>query len=186
MQSMSDGHGGMMHMDGIGTCSVTTEVLLRLRVDLDAARAAVQSVHTVADAKRLGFVDPDPRPHPEGQAHYVLWSRMDATFEVGAPEQLLFAGHDDQSPLLAAVYYVVGGEAPPEGFGGSLDHWHPHSQMCFKETTMVVHAAGDPAGCAAAGGSYGTVDGWMVHAWVVPGVGNEDGVFAVGRQGDGG
>ncbi len=50
----------------------------------------------------------------------------------------------------------------------------------------MIAAEGDPAGCAAAGGSAGTLDGRMVDAWVVPGVGNEDGVFAVGRRGDGG
>ena len=79
-------------------------------------------------------------------------------------------------PRLAGFVYWIRSPVPPAGFTGDADVWHSHRGLCFREDVLAQEDVPSPEQCA---GKW--IDGsdlWMLHAWVVPGYENPDGVFA--------
>jgi hypothetical protein len=98
------------------------------------------------------------------------YDRIDSIFDPAKPEMLLFSGDEPGAHLVGVTYYVV--HRPPTGFTGDQDLWHQHQNVCI--AADGPRFAGDGAiGCKARWDWS-----WMLHAWVVPGYENPDGVFA--------
>ena len=80
--------------------------------------------------------------------------------------------------MVGLMYLGTGpnGAQAPDGFAGPNDHWHRHSGVCLKggrqTRSFPVDADVTRAQCEAKGGGFFMgITTWMVHAWVVPGLG---------------
>lgn len=148
----------------------------QIDAQLDEVRPVAARYKTVADAYADGFVDPHIEEH--GQVHLVRWDRMDDTFMATEPEMLLAEGRQPQDRVLALVYYdVTTRQTPPDGFQTDADGWHPHAGICQVNGSVAVVVPAET--CALLDGRQ--IDGWMLHAWLVPGEDNPAGVFAESR-----
>ena len=79
-----------------------------------------------------------------------------------------------QGPELIAFSYWVASPDPPEGFAGEMDRWHAHLGMCFENGWLTT----DNWPRESCDGDWiNGSDLWMLHAWVVPGVENDTGIF---------
>jgi hypothetical protein len=149
----------------------------QLGLQLTSARAAAMSFPTVADAERAGYVKVTGYLPLIG-AHYVNWGLMDGTFDIDHPEMLLYEGTSPDSRIVGLSYYVFS-QGEPTGFAGPNDHWHQHIGLCLRDGVVVGGTQLTADECAARGGAKAEAsDGWMVHAWVVPGWESPQGVFS--------
>jgi hypothetical protein len=130
---------------------------------------------TIEEAASLGYVLATA-PSPGIGTHWVRWSQILQPFDLRRPSMLLF-DHDRSPPVLVGYSYAVQSASTPVGFTGEADEWHQHTGMCVRLDGWVVRErAPGPDGCDGsfiAGGDF-----WMLHAWIVPGWENNDGVFA--------
>jgi len=111
-------------------------------------------------------------------AHYIKWDLMDASFAPAEPEMLLYDGTAPESTIVGLSYYLFD-DVEPSPFVGGNDHWHQHIGLCIKDGVVVGGEDTTPADCASRGGAKaGVTNGWMVHAWVVPGWDSPQGVFS--------
>lgn len=171
---------GLAHEHGPepGPTPVDRATRATLASQLVEARAFVLRHPTVADAETAGYRLVVPYVPLIG-AHYLRVDLLGAPFNVERPAMLLFDGTDPDSAVVGLSYYVAS-QDPPAGFAGSDDHWHRHVGLCLNERLVVV--GGErlrDAQCDALGGHrVDGADGWMVHAWVVPGWESPDGVFS--------
>jgi hypothetical protein len=109
-------------------------------------------------------------------SHYISWPLLEEPFRPEAPTMVLVDTTPGHIPRLAGFSYWVRNATAPEGFVGDADRWHAHQGMCFVDDVLVDEDVPSPSQCA---GTW--LDGrdlWMLHAWVVPGYENPDGVFA--------
>lgn len=150
-----------------------------LAAELTKARDVTETYATVAEAERAGYRAVTPYLPLIG-AHYMRFVIVDGTFELEQPEMLLYDGTKMSSRIVGLSYYVRG-DKEPNGFAGPNDHWHRHIGLCVDtENPFVV---GDEQTteeqCRRRGGmKVEGADGWMVHAWVVPGWESPRGVFS--------
>jgi hypothetical protein len=145
---------------------------------LVAARAVALRYPTVAVAEAAGYTKVTGYLPLIG-AHWIKWDLMDGAFDVAQPEMLLFDGDTPDARIVGLSYYQFS-PTEPEGFVGPNDHWHQHVGLCLNPRGVVVGGTQlTPEQCAARGGRKAEAgDGWMVHAWVVPGWESPQGVFA--------
>lgn len=153
---------------------MSPEDAARLEEQLAVARASVSRFDTLEKAEAAGYIKASGESDGAG-AHWVKWSLVGEPFDIENPSMLLF---DElvwgEEPELIAYSYWVGSEGEPEGFAGHEDAWHRHLGVCFingwikDENLLREECAGDWVN--------GTTM-WMLHAWVVPGLENEYGVF---------
>ncbi len=139
-----------------------------------AAVARVEDLDTLEEISALGYVKASGHTDGSG-SHYINWTMVDRPFDPAYPSMLLF----DQlvrgeEPKLIAYSYWVASDGPPEGFVGGLDRWHRHLGICFIDGKIAdENLTRDEC----VGDWLNGVDLWMLHAWVVPGVENEYGIF---------
>jgi hypothetical protein len=150
----------------------------KLAQELVTARAAALRYPTVADAKRAHLIQAGTFS-PETGAHYINIAGALGPFDPANPGSYIYDGVSPTSKLIGLMY-LSGSAAAPEGFAGPNDHWHRHSNVCLKGADVLSPPDSDvtAAQCAALGGSFMKITGWMVHAWVVPGWESPDGVFS--------
>src|SRR3954464_6782884 len=152
----------------------------KLAQQLVDARAAALRYPTVADAQNAGFLLAG-KFSPQTGAHYMNLGALGG-FDASNPGSYIYDGISPTSKLAGLMY--LGSEInPPEGFAGPNDHWHRHSNTCviFDGGIKVPFAADSDVTkpqCDAVKGTFMRQTIWMVHAWVVPGWENPDGVFA--------
>jgi hypothetical protein len=107
---------------------------------------------------------------------------LTATFDPSKPSELLYDGVTPGSKIVGLSYLVYHHGGPPPGFAGSNDHWHQHNAnggLCLKGGVVIAGEESTRAQCAAMGGRKTLLtDIWMVHAWIVPGVSCDWGVFS--------
>jgi hypothetical protein len=159
--------------------SAVSELTERESRDLDdqiaVASAARTRFDTVVEAEAMGYVRASGVTDGTG-AHWVKWSLVDKPFDLENPSMLLFDELKRGEPMeLIAYSYWVASEHPPEGFVGGTDEWHSHLGMCFDNGWLKNDNIPDRRSCA--GDWINGSDLWMLHAWVVPGLDNEYGVF---------
>lgn len=149
-----------------------------LAAQLVEARDVALRYPTVADATAAGYVMVTPYVPLIG-AHYVNWGLMDGAFDVARPEMLLYDGTDPGDRMVGLSYYQFS-STEPEGFAGPNDHWHQHIGLCLNSSLVVVGGSSiSEEECAERGGTkVDASNGWMVHAWVVPGWESQEGVFS--------
>ncbi|HEU5150141.1 MAG TPA: hypothetical protein VFU19_06560 [Iamia sp.] len=152
----------------------------RLEAELAEAREVTERYPTVADATEAGWFRVTGYV-PGIAAHYMNFSLVDSTFELDKPEMLLFDGTDPDSRIVGLSYYVRqdGTASPTQGFVGENDSYHRHFGLCIGAGGVIGDSTTTEEECNARGGtkSNGT-DGWMSHAWVVPGCESPWGVFS--------
>ncbi len=178
--SAGDGHDHG-HGDGTEAAYVALDPKTRDQVsaELTKAREVALRYPTVADAEAAGYRKVAPYLPLIG-SHYMRFFNVDGTFDIEQPEMLLYDGTSPTSEMVGLSYYVTASEEP-EGFAGPNDHWHQHIGLCIDADAPVV--IGDESTtdeeCAALGGRKADGrNGWMVHAWVVPGWDSPQGVFS--------
>ena len=145
------------------------------------ARAVAVKYPTVAAAEAAGYRKSTPYVPCIG-AHYTNTSLV-ATFNPGAPSELLFDGTNPDSKIVGLSFLILHPGGPPAGFAGPNDMWHQHNAnggLCLNAQGVVVgNEATSKADCEARGGRKAALnDIWMVHDWVVPGWECSWGVFA--------
>jgi hypothetical protein len=156
----------------------------QLAAQLTQARVVALRYPTAADALRSGYQLAGGFAPGTG-AHYVSLSGLSGpgSVNVDRPEALIYDGTNPTSQIVGLMYYAMTSSAP-EGFAGPNDHWHRHNGVCVRYTPSGIQVplpadADVTLGqCQAVNGSYLSVTGWMVHAWVVPGWESPQGVFS--------
>ena len=156
----------------------------QLAGQLTEARAVALRYPTAADALRSGYQLAGGFAPGTG-AHYVSLNGLSGPgpINVDRPEALIYDGTNPASQVVGLMYYAMTPSAP-EGFAGPNDRWHRHNGVCVRYTPSGIQvplpADADVtlAQCQAVSGSYLSVTGWMVHAWVVPGWESPQGVFS--------
>ncbi|HEV7722633.1 MAG TPA: hypothetical protein VGO60_15180 [Iamia sp.] len=152
----------------------------RLTEELAQARAVSERYPTVADAEAAGWSRVTGYV-PGIAAHYMNFANVDNVFEIDKPEMLLFDGNDPDSRIVGLSYYVRedGTAGPTQGFVGENDFYHRHFGLCIGGGGVIGDSTLTEEECAAIGGTKSNgVDGWMSHAWVVPGCESPWGVFS--------
>jgi hypothetical protein len=161
----------MMH----GESMPTTEPTPELEPQLQIARRAASSLLTLSRLSDAGYFLGSYYSAGVG-THYIDWRLVGATFDPARPAMLLVDSTPTHSLRLAGFSYWVRSSGPPDGFAGDSDVWHRHRGLCFFDAIMVRENVRSSADCD---GDW--IDGgdlWMLHAWVVPGYENREGVFA--------
>jgi hypothetical protein len=173
------GHGG--HMGPTDWVPMTDpDECAQLEAELELARKTALSYPTAADAMAAGWRKVTPYV-PGIAAHYMNFAHVDGTFEVDKPEMLLYDGEGPEAAIVGLSYYVIqAGEAEPtQGFTGHNDHYHRHVGLCMRDGLVVGDSTLTDEECAAEGGrKSGGSNGWMSHAWVVPGCESPWGLFS--------
>jgi hypothetical protein len=163
------------HADEYEAIAVAEVDRAGLAADIAAATSAVTDFDTVEEATALGYVLATA-PSPGIGTHWVHWSRILEPFDVRRPSMLLF-DHTTEPPRLVGYSYAIQSASEPIGFTGDSDVWHRHRGLCVALSGWVVRERSrgteDCSGSFIAGGDF-----WMLHAWVVPGWENRDGMFA--------
>jgi hypothetical protein len=154
---------------------LTPQELEALDSQFAIATAARTRFDTVVEAEALGYVQGSGVSDGSG-AHWIKWTLVDRPFDIENPSMLLFDELKRGEPMeLIAYSYWVASEHPPEGFVGGTDEWHSHLGMCFENGWLKNDNIPDRRSCA--GDWINGSDLWMLHAWVVPGLENDYGVF---------
>jgi hypothetical protein len=156
----------------------------QLAAQLTQARVVALRYPTAADALRSGYQLAGGFAPGTG-AHYVSLNGLSGpgSINVDRPEALIYGGTTPTSQIVGLMYYAMSANAP-EGFAGPNDHWHRHNGVCVRytrsgiEVPLPADANVTLGQCQAVSGSYLSVTGWMVHAWVVPGWESPQGVFS--------
>jgi len=170
------GHGHGAEPPPVALDDVTRVTLGRQLLE---ARDIAERFSTVKKAEAAGYRAVTPYIPLIG-AHYMKFLTVDGTFDIEQPEMLLYDGTKPTSRIVGLSYYVRG-DAEPKGFAGPNDRWHRHLGLCIDTDNPFV--LGDEQTtereCRRRGGVKADgADGWMVHAWVVPGWESTNGVFS--------
>lgn len=152
----------------------------QLADELALARETALTYPTAKDAVEAGWVMVTPYV-PGIAAHYMNFSLVDGEFVVDEPEMILYDGNSPDSAVVGLSYYLVhDAEAEPtQGFTGDNDHYHRHVGLCTRGGVVVGDSSVTAEECEAMGGRKASGNnGWMSHAWVVPGCESPWGVFS--------
>lgn len=154
---------------------------VQLSEELAVARETALSMPTAADAMSAGYVRVTGYV-PGIAAHYMKFSIVDGEFHVAEPEMVLYDGGGPDARVVGLSYYLIQpGEAEPtQGFTGDNDHYHRHVGLCTKLGGGVIgDSSTTEEECARRGGVKANgSEGWMSHAWVVPGCESPWGLFS--------
>ena len=155
--------------------SVSAEDQAILDVEIETARSMIKDLDTIEKVAARGYVLATS-PSPGIGTHWVRWSQILEPFSPANPSMLLF-DHSKSPPVLAGYSYAVQSASEPVGFAGDSDMWHRHAGLCVALSGWVIRERSTgPEECK---GSYiAGGDFWMLHAWIVPGLENRDGMFA--------
>jgi hypothetical protein len=170
---------GSTHEHGVAVPEQPMDAASRAELgeQLTQARQAAMQWPTVADAEAAGYRMVTPYLPLIG-AHYIRWDLMDGTFDISNPEMLLYDGTQPTSKIVGLSYYMFS-DKEPDVFAGPNDHWHQHIGLCLKDNVVIGPESMPAATCTSLGGTKAEAsNGWMIHAWVVPGWESPEGVFS--------
>ena len=146
-----------------------------LDTEINLAQSAMPDIDTIEEAQAAGYVLATA-PSPGIGTHWVKWSQIRKPFAPDTPSMILF-DQEQTPPVLVGYSYALQSSERPVGFTGETDEWHRHTGLCVTLKGWVVgERTPGPDKCDGsfiAGGDF-----WMLHAWVVPGWKNRDGLFA--------
>lgn len=160
-----------------------------LDAQLADARELAAQYPTVADAEADGWRRAGPFAPGLGThflkvgSSFTIRSSVDSEEGQQVQPMLMFDGHEPDDPIVGFMMLSMG-EQEPEGFAGSNDHWHQHTNVCLSQSEDGLEA---PFGadrddvteemCTEVGGSFLNVTTYMVHVWAVEEYQPEAGVF---------
>jgi hypothetical protein len=145
---------------------------------------------TLADAERAGLHRAGPfspglglHMIDYGNYNFGAGAGVMTDAQITHPLAWIYGGTKPDSPVVGLFYSA---NVPnPAGFAGPNDVWHQHHNICI--TTSPTGGVDAPLGadrdattaqCDAVGGHLITATGPLLHAWVVPGWEDSQGVFA--------
>ena len=152
----------------------------QLDAELELARATAAKYPTTKEAVAGGWIRVTGYV-PGIAAHYMNFGLVDDTFDIEKPEMILYDGTGPDSKVIGLSYYIQldGTSQPTQGFTGDNDHYHRHLGLCVSGAGVIGDSTTTDEECKARGGvKAGGTEGWMSHAWVVPGCESPWGVFA--------
>ena len=174
--SLAEGDGHHHGGDAVGVDDLSPEDQAELATQLENASVVVDEFMDVEAALAAGYSQTSPRVDGVGY-HFTKWTLVDEPFDLTRPSQLLYEEVTFGEGLeLVALSYWVASDHPPEGFAGEADAWHQHFGTCFVKGYLVDEGVPDRDSCD--GDWVNGDDLWMIHAWIVPGMENEAGVFS--------
>jgi len=149
-----------------------------LKVQLRRAREFAVAHPRLRDATAEGYVAQD-FVDADG-VHVTNWALVNPTFDPGHPSMIVYESAAPDAKIVTLSYVVESKGRPPDGFAGPNDRWHQHFGLCVKDGAIRQDAMKNRPYCEQLGGRYlsGTTL-WMLHAWVVPGMSNPWGTFAI-------
>ena len=178
---------GSAHGHGAEPVALSAEMQAQQDQQLAQAKAFALNYPTAADAVNAGYVQVTHYLCGIG-AHYLNISFLDAKFEAGKPEMLLYDNDGPDAKLVGISYYVsshnefdiTGRQVGPAGFVGPNDGWHQHIGLCLNVFFVIGPESWTDEQCRAAGGvkQSGSALYWLLHAWVVPGYEMPGNVFS--------
>ena len=167
-------HSGHHH-GGSDASALDPEQQVALDAEIEEARSVLPDLDSIEEVIARGYVLATA-PSPGIGTHWVRWSQILEPFDASNPSMVLF-DHSQTPPVLVGYSYAVQSPTAPDGFTGDSDMWHRHTGLCVSLDGWVVRERS--TGPDACDGSYiAGGDFWMLHAWIVPGWENLDGVFA--------
>jgi hypothetical protein len=154
------------------------------------ARDAALRYPTLADAERAGLhragpFSPGLGTHMIDYANYAngAGNSVLTDAQIAQPLAWIYDGTKSDSPVVGLFYSAT--VPNPVGFAGPNDVWHQHHNICL--TQSATSGVDAPLGadrdvtvaqCDAVHGSLLKATGPLLHAWVVPGYDDPQGVFA--------
>jgi hypothetical protein len=168
-------HGGEHSHGQAATGATSEEPTGELKAQLTLARIAAIALMGEPKLSTAGYYV-GSYYSPGVGTHYIDWDLVGEAFDVAQPAMVLVDTTPGHPRRLAGFSYWVRSKEPPEGFTGATDVWHRHHGLCFVGGVLTKEGVTDPSACP--GDLIDGRDLWMLHAWVVPGYENPDGVFA--------
>ena len=151
-----------------------------LAAQMHSAALVAKAYPTVKDALAAGYAMSTVYVPCIG-AHYTNIGYA-SHFDPAHPSELLYAGTTPDSKIVGLSYLVWHSNGPPPGFAGPNDRWHQHNAnggLCLRGAVVIAGEESTRQECASRGGRKTLLtDVWMVHAWVVPGISCDWGVFS--------
>jgi hypothetical protein len=163
-----------------------------LQHQLTLARAAAMRYPTVADAEAAGWRRVGPFLPGLG-AHFLNLGPNGGRYvpdgpitdgAILAPSMLIYDGTHPDSRI-AGLMYLGSGLRIPQGFAGSNDIWHYHSDVCYVlkhdggiDIPFGVDTSVPTALCNSVGGTVLQQTPYMLHVWAVAGYDSPQGVFS--------
>jgi hypothetical protein len=164
---------------------------LLLQHQLTLARQAAMQYPTVRDAEAAGWRRSGPFAPGLG-AHYFNFGGGSGFAGIGVlddqqvmhPISLIYDGTKPASRIAGLMYYSSSMRIP-QGFAGTNDIWHYHTDVCIVngangaiDTPFGADTTVTQAMCQSVHGGLLQRTQWMLHAWVVPGYDSPQGVFS--------
>jgi hypothetical protein len=158
--------------------------------EMNLARETAVQYPTLADAEKAGLrhagaFSPGLGTHMVSYQNYRYGAgtgRM-TDDQIRHPLAWIYDGTKPDSPV-AGLFYSAN-VANPEGFIGANDVWHQHTNICITQSAgggvdapLGADHDATQAQCDAVGGRLMKATGPLLHAWVVPGYEDSQGVFA--------
>lgn len=179
------------HQHDIADRPYTPEERAEITRVTNATAPLMQKYPTMADAEAAGYRKAGPYAPAVGQHMNppVLGEGLDTDGEL-TPEEMAGAMliYDGYAPdaKLAGFMVLSMAATTPEGFAGTYDHWHSHSDVClvYKDDGTIDSPFGADTGnvpkalCDAEGGTLMPTTPYMVHVWNVPGYLSPEGMFS--------
>ena len=147
---------------------------------MQSAALVAKAYPTVKDALAAGYAMSTVYVPCIG-AHYTNIGYA-SHFDPAHPSELLYTGTSPDSKIVGLSYLVWHSNGPPPGFAGPNDRWHQHNAnggLCLRGGVVIAGEESTRQECASMGGRKTLLtDVWMVHAWVVPGISCDWGIFS--------
>lgn len=158
--------------------------------EMNLARETALQYPTLADAeqaglRRAGPFSPGLGTHMISYQNYGYGAgtgRM-TDDQIRHPLAWIYDGTKPDSPIAGLFYSAT--VANPEGFIGPNDVWHQHTNICITQSAgggvdapLGADHDATQAQCDAVGGRLLKATGPLLHAWVVPGYEDSQGVFS--------
>lgn len=183
-QSAADKGLGMLHNGHHETMHYTTlDAATQAQVDhyVDLSRQVAAKYPTLGSMRAAGGHNAGPYGPGLGLHVTAPWAAQglnpDGVIDdedALHPMIVIYDGVKDDAKVAGFMYYSIA-QNQPEGFPGTNDFWHYHTNVCFKmgpngsEAPMGADRTVTQDQCAAVGGVLMPKTQWMTHVWSVPG-----------------
>lgn len=157
--------------------------------EMNLSRETALQYPTLADAEKAGLHRAGPFSPGLG-THMIAYqnygygagSTQMTDDQIRHPLAWIYDGTKPDSPIAGLFYSAT--VPNPAGFIGPNDVWHQHKNVCIVQgpngidTPLGADRDATVAQCKAVGGNLINATGPLLHAWVVPGYEDSQGVFA--------
>ena len=179
------------HQHDIKDRPMTSDERAEIDKLVTATAPIIQKYPTLKDAEAAGYRKAGPFGPGVGQhmnpPNPAAGLNMDGVMDAEdmAKGMLIYDGYQPDSKLSGFMFLSMS-ETAPEGFPGTFDHWHSHSDVClvYAEDGSIDSPFGADTGnvpeslCTEQGGELLAETPYMVHMWSMPGYASSEGLFS--------